>query len=60
MKAAKEIEAVALAVKPAGNCEDLELAANSAARAVVAKYQALDEEYDRKTGHGRNQGATLL
>jgi hypothetical protein len=26
----------------------------------VAKYQALDQEYDRKTDHGRNQGATLL
>jgi hypothetical protein len=27
---------------------------------VLPKYQALDEEYDRKTDHGRNQGATLL
>jgi predicted secreted Zn-dependent protease len=60
MKAGKEIEAVLLAVKPASNCEDLELAANAAAQAIVTKYQALDEEYDRKTDHGRNQGATLL
>ena len=60
MKAAKEIEAAVLAVKPASNCEDLELAANTVAQAVVTKYQALDEEYDRKTDHGRNGGATLL
>ena len=60
MRAGKEIEAAVLAVKPASNCEDLEVAGNAAAEAIVAKYQALDEEYDRKTDHGRNQGATLL
>jgi predicted secreted Zn-dependent protease len=60
LKAAREIEAVILAVKPASNCEDLGAAANVAAEAIVEKYQALDEEYDRKTDHGRNQGATLL
>lgn len=60
MKAAKEIEAAVLAVKPASNCEDLELAANTVAQAVVTKYRASDEEYDRKSDHGRNRGATLL
>jgi predicted secreted Zn-dependent protease len=60
LKAGREIEAAVLAVKPAGNCEDLELTANTAAQAIVSKYRALDEEYDRKTDHGRNQGATLL
>ena len=60
VKAAKEIEAAVLAIRPASNCEDLELAANTAAQAVVTKYKALDEEYDRKTDHGRNRGATLL
>jgi predicted secreted Zn-dependent protease len=60
MKAAKEIEAAVLAVKPASNCEDLELAANTAAQTILMKYQALDEEYERKTDHGRSQGATLL
>jgi predicted secreted Zn-dependent protease len=60
LKAGKEIETAMLAVKPASNCEDLERAANTAAQAIVTKYQALDEEYDRKTDHGRNQGATLL
>ena len=60
VKAGNEIEAAVLAVNPASNCEDLELAANTAAQAIVTKYQALDEEYDRKTDHGRKQGATLL
>ena len=60
LKAGKEIEAAVHAVKPASNCEDLEAAANAAANAIVAKFQALDQEYDRRTDHGRNQGATLL
>ncbi len=60
LKAGRQIEAAVLAVKPASNCEDLEMAANAAAQAIVAKFQGLDEEYDRKTDHGRNQGATLL
>ena len=60
LKAGRQIEVAVLAVKPASNCEDLEEAANAAAQAIVAKYQALDEEYDRKTDHGRNQGDTLL
>lgn len=53
LTAGKEIEAAVL--KPASNCEDL----GAAADAIVAKYQALDQEYDRKTDHGRNQGAAL-
>jgi hypothetical protein len=36
------------------------MAGNTAAQAIVTKYQGLDEEYDRTTDHGRNQGATLL
>jgi len=60
MKAAREIEAAVGSVKPASNCEDLEAAANAAAQAIVAKYQQLDEQYDRQTEHGRNEGATLL
>ena len=60
LKAARQIEVAVLAVKPASNCEDLGAAANAAADAIVAKYQALDEDYDRNTDHGRNQGARLL
>jgi predicted secreted Zn-dependent protease len=57
--AGKEIEAALLAAKPASNCEDLAASANSAADAIVKRYQKLDEEYDRTTGHGRTQGAAL-
>jgi predicted secreted Zn-dependent protease len=60
LKAGKEIEAAVLSVKPAGNCEEMEAAANAAAQAIVVKYQLLDEDYDRRTEHGLNQGATLL
>lgn len=60
MKAAGEIEAAVRSVKPASNCEDLEAAANAAAQAIVSRYQELDEQYDRQTDHGRNEGATLL
>jgi predicted secreted Zn-dependent protease len=60
LKAGKEIEAAVAAVKPASNCEDLSAAANVAADAIVAKYRALGEDYDRTTDHGRSQGATLL
>ena len=59
-KAGKEIEAAILAVKPASNCEDLGLAAIAVAEAIAAKFQALDLEFDRKTGHGLKQGAALL
>jgi len=58
--AGREIEAALLAAKPASNCEDLAASANSAADAIVKRYQKLDQEYDRKTGHGRTQGAALL
>ncbi|MEO8156780.1 MAG: DUF922 domain-containing protein [Betaproteobacteria bacterium] len=60
VKAGREIEAAVLAVKPASNCEDLAAAANAAAQGIVAKYKALDADYDRTTNHGRSQGATLL
>ncbi len=59
LKAGKEIETAILVVKPAGNCEDLGLAANAVAEAILAKFQALDLQFDRKTDHGRNQGAAL-
>jgi predicted secreted Zn-dependent protease len=48
-----------MTILPAGNCEDLGVAANSAAEAIVKNYQKRDENYDRKTGHRRSQGVTL-
>ena len=60
LAAGRGIEAVLLATKPASNCEEIALAANASAHALVKKYRKLDEAYDRETEHGRNQGATLL
>lgn len=60
LAAGREIEAALLAAKPASNCKDLASGANAAADAIVKKYQQLDQEYDRKTGHGRSEGAALL
>jgi predicted secreted Zn-dependent protease len=60
LAAGKEIQAALLSAKPVSNCEDLAAAANSVAEAIVTKYQKLDQDYDRKTDHGRSQGATLL
>jgi predicted secreted Zn-dependent protease len=60
LAAGREIEAALLAAKPASNCEDLATSANSAADAIVKKYQKLDQEYDAQTGHGRSEGAVLL
>ena len=59
LAAGREIEAALLAAKPASNCEDLAVAANFAAEAIVKKHQKLDEDYDRHTDHGRSQGASL-
>jgi len=49
-----------ITILPASDCEGLGVAAKSAAEAIVKKYQKLDEEYDRKTGHGRSRGAARL
>lgn len=60
LRAGKEIEAALAAVKPAGNCEDMQNAANAIAEQIVVKYQKLDEDYDRQTRHGQSEGASLL
>lgn len=60
IKAGREIETAIGAIKPASNCEALDAAANTAAEEILDKHRKLDEEYDRKTGYGRTEGATLL
>lgn len=60
MKAGGEIEKALLAMKPASNCEDLDKAANAAGEQVIEQYRKQDADYDRRTDHGRKQGATLL
>ena len=58
--AAAEIEGALQALKPASNCEDLDKAARAVGDRIIEKYRERDAEYDRKTDHGRNQGAKLL
>ncbi len=60
VKAARQIETALLGLKPAGNCEDLESAANAQAQSIVQKYQARDQAYDARTDHGRKEGVSLL
>jgi predicted secreted Zn-dependent protease len=60
IQAGKDIEAAIRSAKPAGNCEDLDTAANAAAEKIVEKYRKLDEDYDRKTRYGGTEGAALL
>lgn len=60
IKAGGEIEKALLAIKPASNCEDLDKVANAAGEQVTEKYRKQDADYDRRTDHGRKQGATLL
>lgn len=60
VKAGTEIESALLAVEPHSNCEDLAGSANAIAEEIVRKYRKLDEDYDRRTGFGRNQGAALI
>jgi predicted secreted Zn-dependent protease len=60
IQAAKDIEAGIRAVKSASNCEAVEAAANAQAHAIITKYQALDETYDRDTDYGHSEGVTLF
>lgn len=60
LKAGAEIEKALMAIKPAGNCEDLDKAAGAAGEKVIVKYRKLGSDYDLDTDHGRKQGATLL
>jgi len=41
------------------SCPQLETAANAAGKAIIDRYGAADQEYDRQTNHGSTQGATF-
>jgi len=41
------------------DCTDLTASANATAQAIIAQYHQADIEYDRRTGHGRTQGAVF-
>jgi predicted secreted Zn-dependent protease len=58
-EAARELEKQFYALKPARNCGDLQAAAREAGARLLPKYEAMGDEYDLQTGHGRTQGAWI-
>jgi predicted secreted Zn-dependent protease len=46
-------------VEPATNCDELRAALADLSTAAIAAVRAADGEYDRRTDHGRTQGATF-
>lgn len=55
--AAAEIEKAIGSMPAERTCEALETAANTLGEQILDKYRELEVDYDRKTGHGRTQGA---
>ena len=58
-QAAAEIERDLLALPPASSCAALEAQANQGAQRSIARFAAMDGQYDRETRHGESQGARL-
>ncbi len=59
LRAASEIGELPPKLPLAVTCEVAEAAANAAAREVLARYRAQDEQYDDDTRHGQEQGAVF-
>jgi predicted secreted Zn-dependent protease len=55
-----EILAALKALPAARNCQTLIETANRTANEIMNKYQAVSEAYDRRTEHGRRDGAALI
>ncbi|MEX0959883.1 MAG: DUF922 domain-containing protein [Burkholderiales bacterium] len=58
--AGNQILAALEAMPPARNCQVLIETANRTANGILEKYQAASEAYDRRTEHGRKDGASLI
>jgi predicted secreted Zn-dependent protease len=59
VKTAHDIDKTLRLVKPAINCETLELNANRQARQLMTQLKRTNINYDKSTGHGKTQGAWL-
>ena len=59
MKAAAEIERSLSEMEPRPSCSQLEIDANTLAKAVISKFSRLEKAYDRTTNHGLNTGVVL-
>lgn len=57
--AAREIESVLARLPGQAECSSLQSTTQQTANAIIEKYKQKDKDYDRITGHGRTQGATL-
>jgi len=58
-EAARELEKEFYALPPAKNCGDLQSQARDEGARLVPKYEAMGDEYDLQTQHGKTQGAWL-
>ena len=58
-QAAREIERTLMSLPATASCSLLEERANRAGHEIIARYSAMDKQYDLETEHGRTQGATL-
>jgi predicted secreted Zn-dependent protease len=56
MDAGREIDRAIAALPPQANCAAAGAAANHLGNEIIHKYNELDFDYDRKTGHGLAQG----
>ncbi|WP_339138765.1 MAG: DUF922 domain-containing protein [Candidatus Electrothrix sp. GW3-4] len=57
VRAANEIEEKIRNMKPRRTCQQLELDANRLGHKVLDKYLIIEDEFDRTTNHGGNDGA---
>jgi predicted secreted Zn-dependent protease len=59
LAAAAEIQKRAKEVPEDASCESLKQRVHSTCDSVVQKYKQMDDAYDQRTDHGRNDGARL-
>ena len=58
-QAAAQIDAALAALPDMANCREIEQAANSTARRILAEFAQKNVDYDTATDHGKTQGAVL-
>jgi len=59
IRAANEIENKILNMASRPTCERLEIDANQIGNSLLRKFRAIEEEYDRNSNHGMNDGAVF-
>ena len=59
LKAGEEIEHLLLNFPPYTSCSEMNDAVKSRIAVIIGRYQQLNRDYDKQTGHGRTQGASI-